>query len=212
MFKVIKYILLLVSIQTQVQAIELETHEIETSYPAEIRQNVISTNSYQDFNKNVGFFLDQGLYVSKFGNKYIPLLSTQFGVILNNSFSIFSGLQYSVTKNSLDMEFEDGETHSVHLSKFSSFNAGLGYSFFGEYFIHPKLRAAFGRAYYEVENDDFRYINNYDYFSPALSAEVNFWKFMTLETGIQYRHIFKSEQKVANNNFEFMFHILIGNF
>lgn len=109
MFKVIKYILLLVSIQTQIQAIELETHEIETSYPAEIRQNVISTNSYQDFNKNVGFFLDQGLYVSKFGNKYIPLLSTQFGVILNNSFSIFSGLQYSVTKNSIEMEFEDNE-------------------------------------------------------------------------------------------------------
>ena len=24
------------------------------------------------------------------------------------------------------MEFEDGETHSVHLSKYSSFNAGLG--------------------------------------------------------------------------------------
>ncbi|WP_158996640.1 hypothetical protein [Pigmentibacter ruber] len=211
MFRKVKYFLLLVLFQNTASAIELETHEIETSYPAEIRQNVISTNSYQDFNKNVGFYLDQGFYASQFGNKYIPLLSTQFGIILNNSLSIFSGLQYSVLKSSVEMEI-DSEIHTVELSKYSSFNAGFGYSFFGEYYIHPKLRLSFGRSYYEVENEDFKYINNYDYFSPAISAEVNLWKFVTLEAGIQYRHIFKSEQKVSNNNFEFMFHILIGSF
>ncbi len=193
----------------QVQAIEIETHEHETSYPTEIRQNVISNNSYQEFNTNVGYFLDQGVYVSKFGNKYIPLLSTQFGIILNNSFSIFSGLQYSIFKHNVDMKLNDGETYSVCLSKFSSFSAGLGYSFFGEYFIHPKLRVTFGRAQYEIENEQFKYLKNYDYFSPGISSEVNLWKYLTLETGVQYRLIFKSADKVANNNFEFMFHLLM---
>ena len=61
MFKIIKYILLLFLFKTKYKTIELETHEIETSYPAEIRQNVISTNSYQDFNKNVGFFRPRAL-------------------------------------------------------------------------------------------------------------------------------------------------------
>lgn len=211
MYKIFKVIFFLTIIKLNCYAIEIETHEIETSYPAEIRQNVISTNSYQDFNKNVGIFIDQGLYVSKFGNKFIPLLSSQLGIMLNNALSIYSGLQYSINKNSIEMDYED-EIHAVQLSKYSSFNAGLGYSFFGEYFIHPKIRASFGRSYYEVENDEFKFINSYDYFSPAISAEINLWKFITLETGIQYRHIFKSEQKVANNNLELMFHILIGSF
>ncbi|WP_397600979.1 hypothetical protein [Silvanigrella sp.] len=192
-------------------AIEIETHEIDTAYPADIRQNVINVNSYQDFDKNVGYYLDQGLYLSKFGNKYTPLLSTQLGIILNNSFSIFSGIQYSVTKTNIEYQIEE-TTESVIMNHYSSFNAGIGYSFFGEYFIHPKLRATFGRAYFEIENEEFKLINNFDYFSPAISAEINLWKYVTLELGIQYRYIFKASQKVADNNVEYMFHLFIGNF
>ena len=191
--------------------IEEESYEIENSYPAEIRQNVINTNSYQDFNKNVGIFFDQGLILSQFGNKYVPIFSSQFGVILNNSFSIFSGLQYSVVKSNIDFEI-DGNTEAYSMNHFSSFNAGVGYSFFGEYFIHPKIRGTFGRAYFEIENQYEKNTYNYDYLSPAISAEINMWKYVTLELGVQFRYIFQSTQKIANNNFEYMFHILIGNF
>ena len=76
-----------------------------------------------------------------------------------------------------------------------------------------KLRStAFQRAYFEKENEEFKLINNFDYFSPAISAEINLWKYVTLELGIQYRYIFKASQKVSDNNVEYMFHLFIGNF
>ncbi len=191
--------------------IEEESYEIENSYPAEIRQNIINANSYQDFNKNAGIFLDQGVIVSQFGNKYVPILSSQFGVILNNSLSIFSGLQYSIIKSELDFEMND-ETETYTMNHFSSFNAGVGYSFFGENFIHPKIRGTFGRGFFEIENEYDKNTYNYDYITPTVAAEINLWKYVTIEVGVQYRFIFQSSQKIANNNFEYMFHILIGNF
>lgn len=194
-----------------VHGIEEDAGEYEIPYPKEIRQNLISTNSFQEYNNHVGLYFEQELILSSYGDRYIPIFSSKAGVNINNAIQAYSGAYYLINNPKIEYDI-NGINENVNIYNFSSFIVGLSYTPFGEYFIHPKFRLEYGRANLLLQNNNVSHQIHYDSITPGVLADINVWKYFNIGTGVQYRYIFNNEKIIASNNFEFIFQILIGSF
>ncbi|WP_186645802.1 hypothetical protein [Fluviispira vulneris] len=192
-------------------SIEEEANEYEIPYPKENRQNLFASNSYQEFNTHNGFYLEEGFKISKYGDSYIPIFSTQIGININNSFQLYGGAFYLFNKPTINYKIQNTE-EKVSILNFSTLNIGASYTPFGTYYIHPKLGIDYGRTQLSLLNTATNLPVQFDSISPSLYLESNIWKYLNFSIGIQYRYIFNNERLISESNIEYIVKISLGNF
>jgi len=136
--------------------------------------------------KRIRGFGGPTLSFSSIGDEFALFTGGGGGLIINNFF--IGGYGEGLSANS-----HQNDLTKIHDIEFGHGGFWLGYEFMPQKMVHPvfSVRSGWGRI--KGVQDNVSYSDNVFVLKPTIAAEVNFTRFMKVNVGADYRHVFNAE-------------------
>jgi hypothetical protein len=128
----------------------------------------------------------RGKFFSSIDNEFALFVGGGGGLIINNFF--VGGYGEGISNPS-----RQNNREGMHDIEFDHGGFWFGYEFMPEKMIHPVLHLRTGWGKISGTQNRVIYSDNIFVLKPTLAAEVNFTRFMKINAGVDYRHVFNAE-------------------